>query len=279
MHTTLTLRKLKQQHTPIAMMTAYDAPSAAACAQAEMDLLLVGDSAGMVIHGYTSTVPVTVDDMILHTRAVKRGAPEVFTVTDMPFLSCSGSRSEAVNSVRHTIQDGRADAVKIEGAGEFVPLIAALTEGGVAVMSHLGLTPQSFAVLGGYKVQGKSEESAARLIEDAKQVERAGAFALVLECVPGELAAYITSLLSIPVIGIGAGSQTDGQVLVYHDALGIGSGHVPSFVKTFAELEPAIHTGLADYVKEVKARSFPDASHTFTMPAAILEKVTTGASI
>ncbi|WP_100398573.1 3-methyl-2-oxobutanoate hydroxymethyltransferase [Bacillus sp. FJAT-44742] len=265
MKTTSGFQKMKSSGEKIAMMTAYDAPSARGAEQAGVDLILVGDSAGMVVHGYDSTVPVTLEDMILHTKAVRRGAPDTFVVTDMPFLTYHEGTKETVQNARRLIQEGGAHAVKMEGAGNVVESISALTSGGVPVMAHLGLTPQSVGVLGGYKVQGKSDEAAHALLEEAKEIENAGAFSIVLECVPKQLAELVSKQLSIPVIGIGAGKDTDGQVLVYHDVIGYGNGFVPKFVKQYSDVDSIIEKAIAEYVNEVKEQSFPEEQHTFTM--------------
>ncbi|MFC5714251.1 3-methyl-2-oxobutanoate hydroxymethyltransferase [Thalassorhabdus alkalitolerans] len=265
MKTTSGFQKMKSSGEKIAMMTAYDAPSARGAEQAGVDLILVGDSAGMVVHGYDSTVPVTLEDMILHTKAVRRGAPDTFVVTDMPFLTYHEGTKETVQNARRLIQEGGAHAVKMEGAGNVVDSISALTSGGVPVMAHLGLTPQSVGVLGGYKVQGKSDEAAHALLEEAKEIESAGAFSIVLECVPKQLAELVSKQLSIPVIGIGAGKDTDGQVLVYHDVIGYGNGFVPKFVKQYSDVDSIIEKAIAEYVNEVKEQRFPEEQHTFTM--------------
>lgn len=250
---------------PIAMLTAYDYPSAKQAENAGVDIILVGDSLGMVVLGYESTVPVTVDDMIHHTKAVKRGAKDTFIVTDMPFMSYHASLSDTMNHAKRIIQEGGAHALKLEGGGEVIETIARLTQAGVPVVGHLGLTPQSVGVLGGYRVQGKDSDSARKLIEDAKQLEAAGAFMLVLEAVPKQLAREVSKALHIPTIGIGAGVGTDGQVLVYHDVVTYGVDRVPKFVKKFANVNEPIKNGLSDYVKEVKNRTFPGDEHAFSM--------------
>ncbi|WP_446663191.1 3-methyl-2-oxobutanoate hydroxymethyltransferase [Geobacillus sp. CCR] len=256
---------MKQAGEPIVVVTAYDFPSAKLAEQAGVDMILVGDSLGMVVLGYDSTIPVTVDDMIHHTKAVRRGAPNTFIVTDMPFMSYHASKEEALQNARRIMQESGANAVKVEGADEVVDMIAALTKAGVPVVAHLGLTPQSVGVLGGYKVQGKDAESAKKLLDDAKQCEQAGAIALVLECVPKQLGAAMARELTIPVIGIGAGAEVDGQVLVYHDLLGYGVTRVPKFVKQYASIQETIVEALANYVADVKLRQFPEPAHTFTM--------------
>ncbi|UOE92313.1 3-methyl-2-oxobutanoate hydroxymethyltransferase [Alkalihalobacillus sp. LMS39] len=273
MKTAVDFKKMKVEKEKIAMVTAYDAPSAKLVEEAGVDMILVGDSLGMVVLGYDSTIPVTLDDMVLHTKAVKRGARATFTVTDMPFLTYHGSIHETMLNARKLMQDGGADAVKVEGNGGVFNVIVHLTNAGVPVVAHLGLTPQSVGVLGGYRVQGKDAESAKQLIEDSKKAEEAGAMALVLECVPKQIAKLISEQLTIPVIGIGAGVDTDGQVLVYHDLIGYGSNRVPKFVKQYANVSNQIQTAVSDYVQEVKTSHFPEEKHSFTMKEEQLEHV------
>ena len=265
MKTITDFQKMKANGEPIVMMTAYDYPSARLAEEANVDVILVGDSLGMVVLGYDSTLPVTVDDMVHHTKAVRRGARNTFIVTDMPFMSYHSSIEDTMNNARKLMQEGGAHGLKLEGAGEVCYTISRLTAAGIPVVAHLGLTPQSVGVLGGYKVQGKDSESAKKLIEDAKEVEKAGAIMLVLECVPKQLAEMITAELSIPTIGIGAGNKTDGQVLVYHDVIQNGFGHVPKFVKQYANVNVSIQNAITQYISEVKTREFPDDNHSFTM--------------
>lgn len=265
MKTRLDFMNMKQIGEPITMVTAYDYPSAKHVEQAGVDMILVGDSLGMVVLGYDSTIPVTVEDMIHHTKAVKRGANDTFVVTDMPFMSYHLSKAESMKNATRIMQEGGADALKLEGADGVAEIIEALTHGGIPVVSHLGLTPQSVNVLGGYKVQGKNAMAARKLIDDAKKCQDAGAIALVLECVPQQLAEEITKQLEIPTIGIGAGAKTDGQVLVYHDLIGYGSEKVPKFVKKYATLASTVEQAISQYIIEVKNRSFPDESHSFNM--------------
>lgn len=267
MKTTSDFKKMKEKQDPIAMLTAYDFPSAKLAENAGVDLLLVGDSVGMVALGYDSTVPVTMDDMVLHTKAVKRGAPETFIVTDLPFLTYHRNVNETLAHAGRLMQEAGAHAVKLEGGGEVISQIQKLTSAGVPVMGHLGLTPQSVGVLGGYKVQAKESESAALLVKEAKAIEEAGAFSLVLECVPQQLTEMVTQELSIPVIGIGAGVNADGQVLVYHDVIGYGTGHVPKFVKQYSHVSEIISMAVSEYVSEVKGRQFPEQKHSFNMKA------------
>ncbi|WP_265938381.1 3-methyl-2-oxobutanoate hydroxymethyltransferase [Bacillus thuringiensis] len=257
--------KMKEQGEPITMLTAYDYPSAKLAEEAEVDMILVGDSLGMVVLGYDSTVPVTVEDMIHHTKAVRRGAKETFIVTDMPFMSYHVSLQETMVNARRIVQESGAHALKVEGAGEVISTIQYLTNAGIPVVAHLGLTPQSVGVLGGYKVQGKDAESAKKLIEDAKKCEEAGVIALVLECVPMQLAELISEQLTIPTIGIGAGQKVDGQVLVYHDLISYGVNRVPKFVKQYTSVQEEIVRGISQYVTEVKTRQFPEEKHSFTM--------------
>lgn len=278
MKTTAAFKEMKKNKQKIAMMTAYDAPSARLLEQNGVDVILVGDSLGMVVLGYDSTIPVTINDMILHTKAVRRGAPDTFTITDMPFLSYHSSLSETLNNARRLMQEGGAQAVKVEGNGSVIQTISQLTHAGVPVVAHLGLTPQSVGVLGGYRVQGKDAQTAKQLIEDARNVEEAGACMLVLECVPKQLAALVQQQLTIPIIGIGAGHQTDGQVLVYHDLIGYGSDRVPKFVKQYANISSTIATAVSAYVLEVKNIQFPEDSHSFTMKDDELDRLYGGSS-
>lgn len=256
---------MKEQGEPITMLTAYDYPSAKLAEEAEVDMILVGDSLGMVVLGYDSTVPVTVEDMIHHTKAVRRGAKETFIVTDMPFMSYHVSPQDTMVNARRIVQESGAHALKVEGAGEVISTIHYLTSAGIPVVAHLGLTPQSVGVLGGYKVQGKDAESAKKLIEDAKRCEEAGAIALVLECVPMQLAEFISKQLTIPTIGIGAGQKVDGQVLVYHDLISYGVNRVPKFVKQYTSVQEEIVRGISQYVTEVKTGQFPEEKHSFIM--------------
>lgn len=257
--------KMKQEKEKIVMLTAYDYPSAKLAESAAVDMILVGDSLGMVVLGYDSTIPVTIDDMIHHTKAVKRGARDTFTVTDMPFMSYHLSIDETLKNAARIIQEGLADAVKVEGADEVLYKISALTKAGIPVVAHLGLTPQSVGTLGGYKVQGKSAEAAKKLIDDAKKCQEAGAIMLVLECVPHQVGKMITEELSIPTIGIGAGSETDGQVLVYHDVIKYGVNRLPKFVKSYTDVNESILNAITTYTKEVKDAIFPGEEHSFTM--------------
>ncbi|WP_235695554.1 3-methyl-2-oxobutanoate hydroxymethyltransferase [Desulforamulus hydrothermalis] len=264
---------MKQEGTPITMLTAYDYPMATLVDASGIDGILVGDSLGNVVLGYDSTVPVTMEDMIHHVRAVSRGAKRAMVVADMPFLSYHISREESVRNAGRLMQEGLAQAVKLEGGSEVVDTIKAITSAGIPVMGHLGLTPQSVYQLGGYKVQGKDGEAARRLLEDAQKLEQAGVFAIVLECIPQQLAKVITQSLSIPTIGIGAGTDCDGQILVTYDLLGMFSDFVPKFVKRYANLKEQIIQACRDYQKEVKNKSFPGPEHVFNMAEEELKKI------
>ncbi|ANU20717.1 3-methyl-2-oxobutanoate hydroxymethyltransferase [Planococcus plakortidis] len=273
MENTASLIKMKQQGDKIAMLTVYDYPSAKIAEAAGMDVLLVGDSLGMVVLGYDSTVKVTVEDMIHHGKAARRGAQDTFLVVDMPFGSFHGSWDRTLENAMRIFQETSAQALKLEGAGEVLEVTRKLVASGIPVVAHLGLLPQSAAVLGGYKVQGKTASAAKQLIEDAKACEAAGACMLVLECIPHQLAAQVAKELNIPVIGIGAGSETDGQVLVYHDTVKYGSHHLPKFVQSYAEAGETMQQGLAQYVEEVKSGAFPKEQHRFTMKEEELEQL------
>lgn len=257
--------KMKRENEKVVMLTAYDYPSAKHAEQAGVDVILVGDSLGMVVLGYDSTIPVTMDDMVHHTKAVRRGAKDTFVVVDMPFMSYHLSVRDTLINGAKLIQETGANAVKVEGADDVIDHIKALTKSGIPVVAHLGLTPQSVGVLGGYKVQGKSASAARKLMEDAKKCEEAGAFLLVLECVPKQLAKEVSKALNIPTIGIGAGADADGQVLVYHDLLTYGVERVPKFVKQFTNLNIEAEQAIRSYVSEVKKGTFPEDSHSFTM--------------
>jgi 3-methyl-2-oxobutanoate hydroxymethyltransferase len=258
-------RNMKKNGEKIVMLTAYDYPSAKQAESCEVDLILVGDSLGMVVLGYDSTIPVTTDDMIHHSKAVRRGAPNTFTVVDMPFMSYHLSVRDTLMTAAKMMQETGAQALKLEGADGVLEHIQALTKAGIPVCAHLGLTPQSVAVLGGYKVQGKDALAAKKLIQDALLCEEAGAFMLVLECVPKQLGREISNQLSIPVIGIGAGVDVDGQVLVYHDVVTYGVNRVPKFVKPYSNVDVEAMKGISAYVSEVKNSQFPSDDTSFSM--------------
>lgn len=265
MKTTSDFIKMKETGDKIVMMTAYDFPAAKFAEEAGIEMILVGDSLGMVVLGYDSTMRVTVEDMIHHSKAVRRGAKDTFIVVDMPFGSYHGDVNEALKTAVRMMQETNANALKVEGAGEVTEVIRKLTNAGIPVVAHLGLQPQSAGVLGGYKVQGKTAEQATKLVEDCKAVEQAGACAVVLECIPHQLTDVISKALTIPTIGIGAGAEADGQVLVFHDLLQFGSHHVPKFVQTFALVGDEIEKGVKGYVQAVKAQTFPSLAQSFTM--------------
>ncbi|OXS80255.1 3-methyl-2-oxobutanoate hydroxymethyltransferase [Domibacillus enclensis] len=264
--------KMKKENEKIAMITAYDFPSAKQAEAGGTDVILVGDSLGMTVLGLDSTVHVTIDDMVHHTKAVKRGARDTFIITDMPFMTYHVNKEQTFHAARTLIQGG-ADAIKLEGAGEVVDRVKELTEAGVPVCAHLGLTPQSVGVLGGYKVQGKTAESAQRLLADARAMEQAGAFMLVLECVPHQVARTVSAALQIPVIGIGAGAEADGQVLVYHDIMKYGVDRTAKFVKSYAEFDRTGVQAVSSYVEDVKAGEFPEEAHAFTMSEDELDRL------
>jgi 3-methyl-2-oxobutanoate hydroxymethyltransferase len=260
------LVEMKARRQPIVMVTAYDAPSGRLADGAGADVILVGDSAAMVVLGHDSTVPATMDEMIVLTRAVNRGARRPLVVADMPFGSFQVSDEEAVANAVRFVKEAGADAVKVEGAGPTLSRVQALVGAGIPVMAHIGLTPQSATMLGGFKAQGRTAEKARRLVDDARALEAAGAFSLVLEAVPAPVAKRITEELTIPTIGIGAGVDCDGQVLVWHDLLGLYEGRAPRFVKQYADLSSEIRRALEAYAEEVRQRRFPDERHTYAMP-------------
>jgi 3-methyl-2-oxobutanoate hydroxymethyltransferase len=260
------LAELKARRQPIAMITAYDAPSGRLADAAGADIILVGDSAAMTVLGHDSTVPATMEEMIVLTRAVTRGARRPLVVADMPFGSFQVSDAEAVTNGIRFLKEAAADAVKLEGAGAMLSRAEALVSAGVPVMGHIGLTPQSATMLGGFKAQGRTAAKAHRLLEDALALQDAGVFALVLEAVPAPVAARITEALTIPTIGIGAGVDCDGQVLVWHDLLGLYEGRAPRFVKQYADLSSAILEAVETYVADVRERHFPEQQHTYSMP-------------
>lgn len=271
--TAVTFLDHKQKGEKISMLTAYDYSTAKLVDQAGIDGILVGDSLGNVMLGYEDTLSVTVEDMIHHGAAVARGVKNALVVIDMPFLSYQTSVYDAVKNAGRLVKEGHAGAVKLEGGKEFAPQIRAITAASIPVMGHLGLTPQSIHTLGGYRVQGKTEAAAQKLLEDALAVQEAGAFALTLECVPAKLAQLITQKLSIPTIGIGAGAGCDGQVLVYQDMLGMFNDYTPKFVKRFAEVGEVMKNAFAEYNRQVKEGSYPDEAHSFGMDEAVLKKL------
>lgn len=261
--TTLTLQEMKDKNEKITMLTAYDYPLAKLLDESEIDIILVGDSLGMVFSGYENTLPVTMEEMLYHTKAVCRGVTNALVVADMPFMSYQISTEEAVRNAGMFIKEGKAAAVKLEGGGAFQNEIRAIVRAGIPVMGHVGLTPQSIHEMGGYKVQGKTPKAAQKVIEDAKAVEEAGAFSVVLECVPADLAKEISSKLKIPTIGIGAGPDCDGQVLVIHDLIGLFERFLPKFVKRYANVADDIRKAVKTFKGEVVKGHFPDIGHSF----------------
>ena len=248
----------------ITMLTAYDASMSRLLSGCDVDMLLVGDSLGMVMLGYDSTVPVNMDEMLHHAKAVRRGAPDSFIVGDMPYGSYQTGTRDAINNAIRFLKEADCDAVKLEGGLSKCLIVKELVEAGIPVMAHIGLTPQTASQLGGYKVQGKGIEDARRLLAEAKALEEAGAFSIILECVPDMLAKVISESVTMPTVGIGAGAHCDGQVLVTHDLLGMFEKFTPKFVKKFADLSPIIKESIHNYGKEVKAGSYPAQEHTFT---------------
>lgn len=272
-NTVLTFKEAKEKHEKLTMLTAYDYSTAKLIDESGVNSILVGDSLGMVCLGYEDTLSVTMEDMIHHTRAVSRGAKNALVVADMPFMSYQTSVYDAVVNAGRLMKEGRAQAVKLEGGKEVVEQIRAIVNASIPVVAHIGLTPQSINAFGGFKVQGKSEEAAKRLLEEAKAVEEAGAFAVVLECVPAKLAEFISKKISIPTIGIGAGPGCDGQVLVYQDMLGMYSDFVPKFVKQYAKVGEVMKKAFEEYIKEVKDGVFPEEKHTFKIDEEVIEKL------
>lgn len=265
------MKKMKQEGNPITMITAYDYPSAKLAEEADIDIILVGDSLGNVVLGYDSTIPVTTDDIVYHTRSVARAAGNTFIVADLPFMTYHGSIDETLRTVRRIMQEGHAHAVKMEGGAEIALQVQSIVQAGVPVLGHIGLTPQSVNQIGGYRVQGKDEQDARRLMEDAKALERAGVFGIVLELVTEEVAEAISKAVSVPTIGIGAGRRVDGQVLVFHDVLKYDSDYREKrFVKTYADIGAEIRQGIAAYVNEVKTRQFPAQEHVFNAEDTVI---------
>lgn len=272
-NTVLTIQKQKDEHDKITMLTAYDYSMAKLIDAAGVNSILVGDSLGMVMLGYKDTLSVTMEDMIHHTKAVSRGAENALVVADMPFMSYQTSVYDAVQNAGRLIKEGGAQAVKLEGGASVVPQIKAIVEASIPVVAHIGLIPQSVNAFGGFRVQGKSEAEAQKLYDDARAVEAAGAFCVVLECVPAALAEFISGRLSIPTIGIGAGAGCDGQVLVYQDMLKMFSDFKPKFVKHFADIGQEMKNAFTAYIEEVKAGTFPAKEHCFAISDDIINKL------
>lgn len=272
-NTVATVRQQKADGDKITMLTAYDYSTAKLMDESGINLILVGDSLGMVMLGYEDTVSVTMEDMIHHTAAVARGTKEAMVVADMPFMSYQTSVRDAVFNAGRLMKEGRANAVKLEGGLAICPCIKAITDASIPVIAHIGLMPQAINAMGGFKVQGKSEDAAKRILQEAKAIEEAGAFAIVLECVPAKLAKLISESVSIPTIGIGAGAGCDGQVLVYHDMLAMFSDFKPKFVKHFADVGSVMCEGFKAYIQEVKAGTFPAEEHGFKIDDDIIAKL------
>lgn len=269
----MTFKEAKKTGKKISMLTAYDYSTAKLMDESGIDSILVGDSLGNVILGYENTIPVTMEDMIHHAAAVSRGVNNAMVVVDMPFMSYQVNVESALVNAGRIMKEGRADAVKLEGGKEVCLQIKAIVNAGIPVVAHLGLTPQAIHTLGGYRVQGKTPEVAQKLLEDARAVEEAGAFALVLECVPSKLASHITKQLSIPTIGIGAGNGCDGQVLVYQDMLGMFADFTPKFVKKYASVGSIMKEAFSKYKEEINSGSFPAEEHTYQIDDEIIEKL------
>ena len=261
------LGEMKRRGDKIVMVTAYDAPSGRLADAAGVDLILVGDSSGMVVHGRESTVAVSLEEILFMTQWVTRGAKRPLVIADMPFGSYEASDELAVSNAVRLVKEGGADAVKLERGGTSVSRARAIVDAGIPVMGHVGLTPQTATVLGGFKAQGRTAEQARRLLDEALALEQAGCFTVVLEAVPAAVARAVTRALTVPTIGIGAGVDTDGQVLVWHDMLGYYEGHAPRFVKRYAELGEAITEALGRFAEEVRTGAFPEEQHTYKMPA------------
>ncbi|WP_058485744.1 3-methyl-2-oxobutanoate hydroxymethyltransferase [Defluviitalea phaphyphila] len=271
--TSKTFLKSKKENKKLTMLTAYDYTTAKLIDEAGIDAILVGDSLGMVMLGYENTLSVTVEDMIYHTKAVKRGVKNALVVTDMPFMSYHISVEESIKNAGRLVKEGGAEAIKIEGGKEVVPQIKGIINAGIPVMGHLGLTPQSIHKLGGYKIQGKNLDEAKKLIEDAYILQEAGVFSIVLECVPYPIAEHIAKKLDIPIIGIGAGKGVDGQVLVCFDLFGMYEDIRPKFVKQYLNMGEKIKEGVKKYIEEVRQGIFPEEKHSYNMDKNILEKI------
>lgn len=272
-NTVVTFQEAKQKGEKLSMLTAYDYTTARLVDEAGINGILVGDSLGNVVLGYENTLSVTMEDMIHHSAAVSRGITNTLLVTDMPFMSYQTSVYDALVNAGRLMKEGRAGAVKLEGGTEVAPQIKAIVAAGIPVCAHIGLTPQSINAFGGFKVQGKSEAAAKKLLEDAKAVEEAGAFAVVVEGVPRKLADLITEQLTIPTIGIGAGNGCDGQVLVYQDMLGMFSDFTPKFVKRYANIGDIMKDAYANYIKEVQSGAFPAEEHEYSIDDSVIEKL------
>jgi 3-methyl-2-oxobutanoate hydroxymethyltransferase len=271
--TTAVLKEMKDRKEKIVMLTAYDYPTARMVDEAGIDAILVGDSLGNVILGYRDTLAVTMDEIVHHTKAVARGTKHALLIGDMPFLSYQASTEDAIRNAGRLIKEGGAEAVKVEGGRSVIDKVEAIIGAGIPVMGHLGLTPQWIHQFGGFKVRGKTEVAARLIIDDARALEKAGVFSIVLECVPWQLAKVITERVEVPTIGIGAGPYCDGQVLVIHDLLGLSGGFSPKFVKKYAQLEDIVMKALASFKEEVKSGKFPSLEHSYEMKGEEFKKL------
>lgn len=272
-NTVMTFQRQKDEQKKITMLTAYDYSTAKVMDNAGINGILIGDSLGMVMLGYEDTLSVTMEDIIHHTKAVAKGAKNALIVADMPFMSYQTSVYDAVYNAGRLVKEGRCHAVKLEGGAAVCPQIEAIVAASIPVMAHIGLTPQSVNSFGGFKVQGKSETTAKHILEEAKRVEKAGAFAVVLECIPAKLAELITKSINIPTIGIGAGAGCDGQILVYHDMLGMFGDFKPKFVKQFARVGTEMEKGIKAYIEETQNGNFPAQEHTFKIDDEVINKL------
>ncbi|MEW6106221.1 MAG: 3-methyl-2-oxobutanoate hydroxymethyltransferase [Bacillota bacterium] len=271
--TVLDFLDMKRKGEKITFLTAYDYPIASFAEKAGIDMLLVGDSLGMVVYGLPGTVPVTMDEMIIHSRAVRRGAPNTFVIGDMPFMSYQSSVEKAVENAGRFLKEAQMDAIKLEGGRRVINQIKAIVDAGIPVMGHIGLTPQSSGQLGGFKAQGRTAEAARELILDAIAIQEAGAFAILLEAIPPEVGEAITKRLSIPVLSIGAGIHCDGQLLINGDMLGLVEAFTPKFVKKYANLAEIITAAIAEYIRDVRELKFPEEKHTYKMKEGEAEKL------
>lgn len=267
------IQKAKEEKRKLVMITAYDYPFGLLADEAEVDLVLVGDSLGMVVMGLTGTVGVTMDDMVHHIQAVMRGCKSAHVVGDMPFMSYNTSIREAIANAGRLMKEGGCDSVKLEGGAHFAPTVEAIVKAGIPVMGHIGLTPQTASALGGFKMQGKDASAAKQIVDDALALEAAGAFAIVLEAVPAPLGKLVAESVRVPIIGIGAGVDVDGQVLVTHDMVGLFDRFVPKFVKQYTKIRPIILEAVQAYSQEVRASKFPAAEHSFKMPEETLKSL------
>jgi len=265
--------QMKKKGEKITYLTAYDFPMASFCEKAGIDMILVGDSAAMVVHGLPGTVPMTMDQMIQHSQMVRRGAPATYVMGDMPFLSYQVSREEAIANAGRFFKEASVDAIKLEGGRRVIKQIEGIVEGGMSVMGHIGLTPQSSGQLGGFKAQGRTADTAMELIKDALAIEKAGAFALLVEAIPPEVGKIISEILNIPVLGIGAGMYTDGQVLIIGDMLGYFEAFTPKFVKKYANLAEVITKAFGEYIEDVRTGKFPEEKHCYRMIEGEIDKL------